>query len=141
VLLSPALDCTLSSPSMAAHDGRDPMLQLANLLVLRQYYVPSPHDYTNPEVSPLFADFAGFPPLFLQVGADEMLRDEAMRAADKAHAAGVDVELELWPGVAHAFQIAEFLPESAHAINNIARFVRMRAKWDDVPSTTPSPPR
>ena len=59
VLLSPALDCTLSSPSMAAHEGRDPMLQLANLLVLRGYYIRSPHEYTNPEVSPLFADFQG----------------------------------------------------------------------------------
>jgi epsilon-lactone hydrolase len=133
VLLSPAIDCTMSSPSMAAYDGRDPMLQLANLLVLRQFYVPSPHDYTNPEVSPLFADFAGFPPLFMQVGESEMLRDEATRAAEKADAAGVDVELEIWPGVAHVFQIASFLPEAAHAINNIARFVRLRTKWDDVP--------
>jgi len=131
VLLSPALDCTLSSPSMAAYDGHDPMLQLANLLVLRRYYVPSPQDYTNPEVSPLFADFRGFPPLFLQAGTDELMRDEATRAADKAHEAGVDVELELWPGVAHVFQIAAFLPESALAINNIARFVRMRAGWSD----------
>jgi acetyl esterase/lipase len=131
VLLSPALDCTLSSPSMAAHEGRDPMLQLANLLVLRGYYVRSPHEYTNPEVSPLFADFRGFPPLFLQVGTRELLRDEATRAAEKAHAAGVDVELELWPGVAHVFQIADFLPESTHAIDNIGRFVRKRTGWDD----------
>ena len=132
VLLSPALDCTLSSPSMAAYEGRDPMLQLANLLVLRGFYVRSPHDYTNPEVSPLFADFSGFPPLFLQAGAGELLRDEATRAAEKAHAAGVDVELELWPGAAHVFQIADFLPESDHAIDNIARFVRMRTGWDDI---------
>lgn len=131
VLLSPALDCTMSSPSMAAYDGRDPMLQLANLLVLRQFYVGSPHDYTNPEVSPLFADFRGFPPLLLQVGTEELLRDEATRAAEKAHQAGVDVELELWPGVAHVFQIADFLPEATHAINNIARFVRLRAGWND----------
>jgi monoterpene epsilon-lactone hydrolase len=129
VLLSPALDCTMSSPSMASHEGHDPMLQLANLLVLRGYYVKSPQDYTNPEVSPLFADFQGFPPLFLQAGTRELLRDEATRAADKAHAAGVDVELELWPGVAHVFQIADFLPESAHAISNIGRFVRMRTGW------------
>jgi len=131
VLLSPALDCTFSSPSMAAHEGRDPMLQLANLLVLRSYYVGSPHEYTNPEVSPLFADFRGFPPLFLQVGTKELLRDEATRAAEKAHAAGVDVELELWPGVAHVFQIADFLPESGHAIDNIGRFVRKRTGWND----------
>jgi acetyl esterase/lipase len=129
VLLSPALDCTLSSPSMAAYDGRDPMLQLANLLVLRSYYVRSPQEYTNPEVSPLFADFRGLPPLFFQVGTQELLRDEATRAAEKAHAAGVDVELELWPGVAHVFQIADFLPESSHALDNIARFVRQRTGW------------
>ena len=130
VLLSPALDCTLTSPSMADYDGRDPMLQLSTLLVLRRCYVPSPHQYTDPEVSPLFADFSGFPPLFLQAGSTEMLRDEAIRGADKAHAAGVDVELELWPGAPHAFQIAEFLPEATLAIHHIARFVRMRTGWD-----------
>ena len=130
VLLSPALDCTLTSPSMADYDGRDPMLQLSTLLVLRRCYVPSPHQYTDPEVSPLFTDFSGFPPLFLQAGSTEMLRDEAIRGADKAHAAGVDVELELWPGAPHAFQIAEFLPEATLAIHHIARFVRMRTGWD-----------
>jgi acetyl esterase/lipase len=131
VLLSPALDCTLTSPSMADYDGRDPMLQLSTLLVLRRCYVPSPHQYTDPEVSPLFADFSGFPPLFLQAGSTEMLRDEAVRGAEKAHAAGVDVELELWPGVPHAFQMAEFLPEATLAIHHIARFVRMRTGWDE----------
>lgn len=131
VLLSPALDCTLTSPSMAHYDGRDPMLQLSSLLVLRRCYVASPHQYTDPEVSPLFADFRGFPPLFLQAGSSEMLRDEAIRAAESAHEAGVDVELELWPEVPHAFQIAEFLPEAGLAIDHIARFVRMRIGWGD----------
>jgi acetyl esterase/lipase len=99
--------------------------------VLRRLYVPSPQQYLHPEVSPLFADFAGFPPLFFQVGSTELLRDEATRAADKAYQAGVDVELELWPGAAHVFQLAEFLPESALAIDHIVRFVRMRAGWHD----------
>ncbi len=132
VLLSPAVDCTFRSPSMVAYDGRDPMLRLASLIVLRQHYVPSPHDYTNPEVSPLFADFGGFPPLFFQAGSTELLRDEATRAADKAFDAGVDVELELWPGAAHVFQIAEFLPEAAQALSHIVRFVRIRTGWPDI---------
>jgi acetyl esterase/lipase len=131
VLLSPAVDCTMGSPSMATYDGRDPLIRLASLLVLRRHYVPSPHQYLDPEVSPLFGDFGGFPPLFFQVGSTELLRDEATRAADKAYAAGVDVELELWPGAAHVFQLAEFLPESALAIDHIVRFVRMRAGWHD----------
>lgn len=129
VLLSPALDCTLTSPSMADYDGHDPMLRLRTLLVLRRCYVQSPEQYTDPEVSPLFADFRGFPPLFLQAGSSEMLRDEAIRAAEKAHAAGVDVELEIWPEVPHAFQVAAFLPEATSAIDHIARFVQKRAGW------------
>ena len=129
VLLSPALDCTLTSPSMADYDGHDPMLQLSTLLVLRRCYVQSPHQYLLPDVSPLFADFRGFPPLFLQAGSGEMLRDEAVRAADKAHLAGVDVELEIWPEVPHAFQVADFLPEATSAIDHIARFVRTRTGW------------
>jgi acetyl esterase/lipase len=132
VLLSPAVDCTLGSPSMVAYDGQDPMIRLASLLVLRRHYVPSPHLYTHPEVSPLFAEFEGFPPLFFQAGSTELLRDEATRAAEKAHAAGVDVELELWPDAAHVFQIAGFLPEAALAVSHIARFVRMRVGWQDI---------
>jgi acetyl esterase/lipase len=131
VLLSPALDCTLTSPSMATFDGEDPMLALANLLVLRGFYTPDPTRYTDPEVSPLFADFAGLPPLFLQTGEKEMLRDEAIRAAERADAAGVHVELEIWPGVPHGFQVAGFLPEAALAVRHIQRFVRMRAGWGD----------
>jgi acetyl esterase/lipase len=70
--------------------------------------------------------------LFIQAGSAELLRDEATRTAEKAHEAGVDVELELWPGAPHSFQIAGFLPEAALAVDHIARFVRTRAGWLDV---------
>jgi monoterpene epsilon-lactone hydrolase len=132
VLLSPAVDCTMTSPSMVENEGRDPMFQCRNLLVLRRHYVSTPELYTHPDVSPLFADFRGFPPLFLQAGISEMLRDEALRTAQKAHAAGVDVEVELWPETVHAFQIASFLPEAGLAVDQIVRFVCARTGWDEV---------
>jgi acetyl esterase/lipase len=100
--------------------------------------VPSPHLYTHPEVSPLFADFHGFPPLFLQAGSSEMLRDEAIRTAHKAHAAGVDVELELWPETPHVFQVASFLPEAAQAIDHIVEFVVARTRWSETAEASPS---
>lgn len=137
VLLSPAVDCTLDSHSMVDNEDRDPMFRLRNLLVLRRCYVPSPQLYTHPDVSPLFADFAGFPPLFLQAGSSEMLRDEAIRTAHKAHAAGVDVEMELWPETPHAFQMLSFLPESDLAMAQIAKFVAARTGWE---VRTPPPP-
>jgi acetyl esterase/lipase len=129
VLLSPAVDCTLASPSMSENTHRDPGLRLDDLVLLRSRYVPSPRLYTDPDVSPLFADLRGLPPLLLQAGRSELLRDEAVRTADKAHAAGVAVELELWPDTAHGFQMAPFLPEAGLALDQIARFVRARAGW------------
>ena len=129
VLMSPAVDCTMTSRSMVENEDRDPLFQLRNLLVFRRHYVASPDLYTHPDVSPLFADFHGFPPLFLQAGIAEMLRDEALRTARKAHAAGVDVEVELWPGTVHAFQIASFLPEAGLAVDEIVRFVCKRTGW------------
>lgn len=129
VLLSPAVDCTFDSHSMVDNEGRDPLFRLSDLLVLRRHYVPSPHLYTHPEVSPLFADFDGLSPLLLQVGSNEMLRDEAIRTTHKAHMAGVDVELELWPDMPHVFQIAPFIPESNRALRHIAAFVAARTGW------------
>jgi acetyl esterase/lipase len=129
VLLSPGVDCTLSSKSMVDNADHDPMLLLNNLVVLRNRYVPSPQLITHPHVSPLFGDFEGLPPLLLQVGSGELLRDESVRTAEKAQAAGVDVELELWPDTPHVFQIVSFLPESAQALEHIVRFVRARTAW------------
>lgn len=139
VLLSPAVDCTLDSRSMVENGAHDPVVLLENLLLLRSHYVPSPQLYLHPDVSPLFADFTGFPPLFLQAGRSELLRDEAIRTAHKAHAAGVDVELELWPDTLHGFQIASFLPEAALAIDQIAQFVVPRTGWTRAPAA-PAPP-
>jgi epsilon-lactone hydrolase len=141
VLLSPAVDCTLDSYSMVDNEDRDPLIRLRNLLVLRRRYVPSPDLYTHPDVSPLFADFTGFPPLFLQAGNSEMLRDEAVRTADKAHAAGVDVELELWPETPHSFQMLSFLPEASQALEQIAAFVQARTGWAPLPLLRPGPAR
>jgi epsilon-lactone hydrolase len=130
VLLSPGVDCSFAAASFADNQGRDAMLRLDSLVVLRHHYVPSPQLYTHPEVSPLFADFQGFPPLFLQAGLSEILRDETLRTASKAHAAGVDVEVELWPDTPHVFQLAPFLPEAGRALDRIVRFIGSRTGWE-----------
>lgn len=135
VLLSPAVDCTLTSPSMVENEELDPVLHLRSLLVLRRHYVPSPHLHVHPEVSPIFADFTGYPPLFLQAGSSEMMRDEAIRTAQRANACGVHVELELWPETPHVFQVASFLPESALALDHIERFVLTHTTWRRTDST------
>ena len=83
-------------------------------------------DPRNPLVSPLFADLAGLPPLLLQAGDHEILLDDSVRFGEKARAAGVQAEVEIWPGMFHVFELYTFLPEARQAIESIARFIRGR---------------
>src|SRR5450432_1879203 len=75
--------------------------------------------------SPVFGDYRGLPPLLIQVGEHEMLRDDSIRVAKKARADGIKVTLEVWPGMFHVFQSHEpLLPEGREAIERIGAFVR-----------------
>ena len=127
VLLSPAVDFTLSSRSIVTNEKHDPMFSLAALIALRGMYAP-PERFLDPSVSPLYADFAGFPPLLFQAGGLEVLRDESVRAADRAHAAGVPVELEIWEDMAHVFQALP-LPQAVAANEHIVRFIGRHTGW------------
>lgn len=51
---------------------------------------------THPYASPLFGDFTGLPPLLIQAGDSEVLRDEITLLAHKASLAGVEVRHELY---------------------------------------------
>ena len=57
----------------------------------------------NPLANPLYADFTGFPRLYVNAGGDEALLSDATRVADKARAAGVDVTLNVVEGQQHVF--------------------------------------
>jgi len=127
VLISPAVDFTLTSKSLVTNEKRDPMFTLAGLIALRGLYA-SPKHYLDPSVSPLYADYTGFPPLLFQAGDLEVLRDESMRAADRANAAGVKVELEIWKDMAHVFQALP-LPQAAAATEHIVRFIAKHTGW------------
>jgi len=78
----------------------------------------------NPYISPLYAELEGLPPLLIQVGGIEVLRDEAMLLAEQAKTSGVDVTLEVYEGMTHVFQsFADNLEESMDAWKNIRSFV------------------
>jgi monoterpene epsilon-lactone hydrolase len=128
VLLSPVVDFTLSSRSLVVNERRDPMFTLATMIALRSLYAP-PERYLEPGVSPLFADFAGFPPLLFQAGGIEGLRDESLRAAARAQAAGVTVQVEVWARMGHVFQAVRSLPQAGAAAAHIADFIRRHAGW------------
>jgi acetyl esterase/lipase len=122
IALSATTDLTLASESLRSVN--DPIISARTMPVFREHYLgrTDPH---NPLASPVFGDYRGIPPLLIQVGEHEMLRDDSIRLAQKARSDGIQVTLELWPGMFHAFQSHEpLLPEGQEAIDHIAEFMR-----------------
>ena len=122
IALSPATDFTLVSASLK--DVNDPIISARTMPEFRDRYLDKT-DPRNPLASPVFGDYRGIPPLLIQVGEHEMLRDDSVRVTQKARSDGTSVHFEIWPGMVHVFQIRG-LPESREAIEQIAEFMRSK---------------
>ncbi len=82
-------------------------------------------DPRNPLASPLFGALAGLPPLLMQASTTELFRDDTVRFADKARAAGVDVQVDLWPDLVHVWQgFAPQVPEALDALRRAGEFIQ-----------------
>jgi acetyl esterase/lipase len=131
IAISAATDFTLASESLKT--VHDPIISSRTMPEFRDRYLDQA-DPRNPLASPVFGDYRGIPPLLIQVGDQEMLRDDSIRAARKANADGIPVTLEVWPGMVHVFQIRG-LPESREAIDHIAKFIHLHSSRK--PATNP----
>ncbi len=124
VLLSPFLDMTASGESMTTRAKQDPWFDPAHLEIVVGHYCPG-EDLANPLLSPVFANVAGLPQMLIHVGDDEILLSDATRFADKLEAAGIPVELEVFPGMWHVFQLfVGKMPESGAAVDKIGAYVK-----------------
>lgn len=125
-LLSPWTDLAMSGWTHVTHARRDPMLSIEGALLAARHYLQGASP-TDPLASPLYARLDGLPPLFIHVGGNEILLDDSIRLAGLARAAGVPVELKIWPGLPHVFQAFAFLPEARASRAEIAVFLAGRA--------------
>lgn len=123
VLFSPWTDLAATGESIRSNTRRDAMFFGDGIARGADAYVGAA-DRRDPLISPLYADLAGLPPLLIHVGANEVLRDDSTRLADRALAAGVAVDLRVWPVVPHVWQImAGFIPEGRQSLDAAARFL------------------
>lgn len=123
ICLSPWADLTGAGESLVLNARRDPMLPAHRLREAAELYAPGA-DHRDPLLSPVFADFSGFPPLSVHVGSTEILLDDAIRVTRAARRDEVPADLRIWPAQPHVFQIlAQFVPEARLAIQEMGRFV------------------
>jgi len=111
-------------PSRAIKRHSDPILPIAALQRVDDLYAGG-WDASDPELSPLYADLAGFPPLYLLASDSEVLLDDTVLLARRAREAGVPARLDVWPILPHAFPLFErYLPEVRQAREDITAFMR-----------------
>jgi phosphinothricin tripeptide acetyl hydrolase len=123
VALRPWADLACAGASHAELHGRDPLLTRDVLLEMADAYLAGA-DPTTPLASPARADLTGLPPLLIQAGSDEVLRDDAALLAYTAHACGVTVDLAIWPDMIHVWQMfGGVLPEADAALADIRAFL------------------
>src|SRR6185436_3790281 len=124
-LVSPWTDLTMSGATLGAKDAVDPLIHTAYLTELADAYAPPPIERRDSLISPLFADLAGFPPILIQVGSAETLLADATRLAAAAGAADVDVTLQIWPHMIHAWPVWNAgLQDGWRALAYAGQFIR-----------------
>jgi acetyl esterase/lipase len=126
-LFSPWTDLAATGDSIRTNADRCAMFSGTDIAPTAGYYLGDT-DPRDPLASPLYADLSGLPPMLIHVGEDEVLRDDSTRLAECARAAGVAVELKVWPVVPHAWQLApHMIPEGRQSLREAAEFLRSRA--------------
>lgn len=120
-LMSPWTDLTSSGASHLEKAQIDPVLNADYLAQMIANYAAE-EDLKNPLISPLFGDFSGFPPTCIQVGENEILKDDAVMLYERLLESKVRARLETFQGMWHVFQMAPF-KTAYEAMDKIAEFI------------------
>ena len=121
LLMSPWTDMTMTGESLLERAEIDPALTPEYIRAVREAYAGG-LDPAQPQLSPLYGDFRGFPPTLIQVGTHEILYSDAERLAERMRAAGVECRLEVWDNMWHDFQMYPSKTAS-NAMQNMAYFL------------------
>ncbi|PVF98638.1 hypothetical protein CPB86DRAFT_732917 [Serendipita vermifera] len=128
IVMSPWVDLTMSCdswdsnaefdlvPIPEAGDHLNPILCFLGPEGMTKYL-------THPYASPLFGSMDGLPPMLIQTGDAEVLRDESMLLAHKATLAGVNIRHEIYEDQVHVFQMFPFIAAAQKAMMGCRDFV------------------
>lgn len=126
-LFSPWTDMAVAGASARENEARDAFFTRRAIYIGARAFLGRT-SAKNPLASPIYADLAGLPPMIVHTGIDEALRDDSTRLVEKARAAGVEAEIEMWPDVPHGWQMMGFFPEARESREKAIAFLKERLK-------------
>lgn len=124
VLLSPWLDLTMGGESYSLLAEKDIFSRPAQLKAMARTYLGRDHAPSDPAASPVLGDLSSLPPILVHAGGHDITLDDSHLLADRATAQGGRVEVEVFAGMCHHFQVFEELPEAALSLARIGAFLR-----------------
>lgn len=123
VLMSPLTSSDMEIKRQAARTHRDPFFPFMAFMFIYRVFATVNGTRELP-VMPPEAELRGLGPFLLQVGNDEMLRNDTFVLADKLTAAGVPNWVQIWDRALHMFQLTfDFNPDARRAVAEIADFI------------------
>ena len=123
VAISPWVDLSCSGESFRTNDAFDFVGETHCQLAAASYLAGA--DPRRPDISPLFADLRGLPPLLIQAGGAEVLVDQIRAFANRGREAGVDLTLSAYDDMVHAWHLMrDVTPDGQRAIDEAGAFAR-----------------
>lgn len=127
VPLSPWTDMEGLGESMVTNAKNDMLIQKEALGGTAAHFLGEGTHPRDPRAAPLYGDYRGIAPLYIQVGGDETLLDDSTRVAERARAAGCDVTLDIFPEMQHVFQASVGnMPEATDAVQRIGNYLKQK---------------
>ena len=134
-LLSPWTDMTMSGKSYIRNYQKDVEIGERKAALTEEkrkmlmdsdiYSFIGNADRKSPYLSPLFASYEGFPPMFFAVGESEMLLDDTLGVVKKLKKAYIPVICDRKPDMFHSYVLYKnMMPESKESFIKIKNFVR-----------------
>ncbi len=127
VLFSPWFDLSAEAPLFKQRKNSDEIISAESLRRCADVYTYR-SNLKNPLVSPMFGteqDFENFPPIFIQAGEKEILKEQIESFAHLMFRYGIPCELDFWENMPHLFQMVdEYLPESHLAVEKVGKHIQ-----------------
>jgi acetyl esterase/lipase len=121
VLISPGLDMSLANPEVFEAERNDPWLGIpGGLEAIRLYSAGI--DRSDWHISPLYGNLSVLPKTLLLTGSRDLLTPDNLIFAEKARAAGVEVEVVHEQGMFHVWPLID-MPEARRARERIVAFL------------------
>jgi len=121
ILFSPWVDVSMDNPDISNYLAVEPMLHFELVKVHGQYWAGKA-DTRCWQVSPLFGDMTGLPPVTVYCGTRELLYPDIRLAHEKLADAGVDATLRVGTGLNHDWPLMP-IPEADEAFVEIAEMI------------------